>query len=48
MIGANSIIIPGITVGRAVMIGPRAVVTADVPDGAIVYRNPARPNDSPG
>jgi acetyltransferase-like isoleucine patch superfamily enzyme len=42
-IGANSVILPGLTIGRNVMIGAGAVVTADVPEGAIVCGNPARP-----
>jgi acetyltransferase-like isoleucine patch superfamily enzyme len=41
-IGANSVILPGITVGRNAMIGAGAVVTSDVPEGALVYGNPAR------
>jgi acetyltransferase-like isoleucine patch superfamily enzyme len=42
-IGANSVILPGITVCRNVMIGAGSVVTSDVPEGAVVYGNPARP-----
>ena len=41
-IGANSVILPGIRIGTNAMIGAGAVVTSDVPDGAIVYGNPAR------
>ena len=41
-IGANSVILPGINIGRNAMIGAGAVVTSNVPDGAILYGNPAR------
>jgi UDP-2-acetamido-3-amino-2,3-dideoxy-glucuronate N-acetyltransferase len=43
-IGAHSVILPGITIGRNAVIGAGAVVTSDVPDGAVVYGNPARPS----
>jgi acetyltransferase-like isoleucine patch superfamily enzyme len=42
-IGANSIILPGIRIGSNAMIGAGAVVTSNVPEGAVVYGNPARP-----
>ena len=41
-IGANSIIMPGITIGNSVIVGAGAVVTVDVPSGCIVAGNPAR------
>lgn len=41
-IGANVSIIPGITIGEGAIIGMGAVVTKDVPDGAIVGGNPAQ------
>lgn len=41
-IGANSIILSGVTVGNGVIIGAGAVVTKDVPDYAIVGGNPAK------
>ncbi len=41
-IGANSTVLPGLTVGRWAMIGAAAVVTHDVPDFALVFGNPAR------
>ncbi|WP_029889313.1 acyltransferase [Polycyclovorans algicola] len=41
-IGANATLLPGITVGRGAMVGAGAVVTADVPDHALVVGNPAR------
>jgi UDP-2-acetamido-3-amino-2,3-dideoxy-glucuronate N-acetyltransferase len=39
-IGANATILPGVTIGRAAMIGAGAVVTADVPANAKVVGNP--------
>lgn len=41
-IGANATILPGITVGENAMVGAGAVVTRDVPPGAIVAGNPAK------
>jgi len=41
-IGANATIICGNTIGKYAFIGASAVVTADVPDYALVYGNPAR------
>ncbi len=41
-IAANSTILPGITIGKAALIGAGSVVTKDVPDYAIVYGVPAR------
>ncbi len=40
-IGANSTILPGITIGKYAMIGAGSVVTKNVPDYALVYGNPA-------
>lgn len=39
-IGANSTILPGLTIGGEAMIGAGAVVTSDVPPKAIVIGNP--------
>ena len=41
-VGANAIIMPGITVGDHCIVGSGAVVTHDVPSGCIVVGNPAR------
>jgi acetyltransferase-like isoleucine patch superfamily enzyme/dTDP-4-dehydrorhamnose 3,5-epimerase-like enzyme len=41
-IGANATILPGLTIGRAAMVGAGAVVTRDVPPNAVVVGNPAR------
>lgn len=41
-IGANSVILPGVTIGEDAMVGAGSVVTEDVPSRAIVAGNPAR------
>jgi perosamine synthetase len=41
-IGANSTILPGITIGEKAIVGSGAVVTKDVPNGAVVVGNPAQ------
>ena len=40
-LGANSVILPGVTIGKEALVGAGSVVTKDVPDGAIVSGNPA-------
>ncbi|HLF27248.1 MAG TPA: acyltransferase [Anaerolineae bacterium] len=42
-IGAGSIVLPNVTVGRFALVGAGSVVTRDVPDHAIVVGAPARP-----
>jgi len=42
-IGAHSVILPGVRIGRNAMVGAGSVVTADVSDGAVVCGNPAKP-----
>lgn len=41
-VGANSTILPGVTIGRWAMIGSGSVVTRDVADCELVVGNPAR------
>ena len=41
-IGANAVVLPGVTVGRYAMVGSGAVVSSDVPPNAIVMGVPAR------
>lgn len=41
-VGANSTILPGITIGSNAMIGAGSVVTKDVPNNAVVIGNPAK------
>lgn len=41
-IGANSTLLPGISIGEKAMVGAGSVVTRDVPAQAIVAGNPAR------
>jgi len=41
-IGANSIILPGVTIGDGVIVGAGSVVTKDVPPNVVVAGNPAR------
>jgi acetyltransferase-like isoleucine patch superfamily enzyme len=42
-IGAHSVILPGVQIGRGAVVGAGSVVTTDVPNGATVCGNPARP-----
>lgn len=41
-IGAGSVVLPGISIGRFALVGAGSVVTRDVPDHGIVAGNPAR------
>jgi acetyltransferase-like isoleucine patch superfamily enzyme len=41
-IGANSIILPGVTIGKNSVIGAGSVVTKSVPDFCVAVGNPAR------
>lgn len=41
-VGVRAVILPGVRVGRGAQVGAGAVVTADVPAGAVVAGSPAR------
>lgn len=41
-IGANTIILPGVTIGDNVVIGSGSIVTRDIPSNSIAVGNPAR------
>jgi acetyltransferase-like isoleucine patch superfamily enzyme len=41
-LGVGSIILPGVKIGKGVVVGAGAVVTKDVPDYAVVVGSPAR------
>lgn len=41
-IGAGAILLPGIEIGAYALVGAGSVVTRSVPEGAVVYGNPAR------
>ncbi|QOY96378.1 sugar O-acetyltransferase [Massilia sp. UMI-21] len=43
-IGGGAIILPGVRIGDEAVVGAGSVVTHDVPDGARVAGNPARPH----
>ena len=42
-IGANAVIMPGVTIGDDVIVGAGAVVTHDVPSHTTVIGSPAHP-----
>lgn len=42
VIGANAVLVGGVTIGRRAMVGANSVVLSDVPDGAVVMGSPAR------
>lgn len=41
-IGINAVIMPGVTIGKHVVIGASAVVIKDIPDFSVAVGNPAR------
>ena len=42
LIGANAVILEGVTVGQGAIVAAGAIVTEDVPAGAVVAGTPAR------
>lgn len=42
VIGANAVLVGGVTIGRNAMVGANSVVLSDVPEGAVVMGSPAR------
>ena len=42
LIGAGSVILPGIKIGKWVTVGAGSVVTKDIPDHTIVIGSPAK------
>jgi sugar O-acyltransferase (sialic acid O-acetyltransferase NeuD family) len=43
MIGTGAVVLPRLRIGAGATVGAGAVVIADVPEGAVVVGNPARP-----
>lgn len=41
-LGANIVILPGVTIGNNVVIGAGSVVTKDIPDNTLAYGNPCQ------
>ena len=41
-LGANSVVLPGVTIGDNVIVGSGAIVTKDIPSNVVVAGNPAR------
>lgn len=41
-LGANVVVLPGVSIGRQVAVGAGSIVTGDLPDHAIAVGNPAR------
>ena len=47
-IGAGAVILPGLRIGKNALVGAGAVVTRDVPQGMVVFGNPARSKEKQG
>jgi acetyltransferase-like isoleucine patch superfamily enzyme len=43
LVAGHAVLLPGVTVGAGAIVDHHSVVTADVPPGAVVSGNPARP-----
>ena len=41
-LGANSVVLPGVTIGKNALVGAGSVVAKDVPENAVVAGNPAK------
>lgn len=41
-VGANSVILPGVTIGKGSYIGAGSIVVNDIPEGVLAAGNPAR------
>ena len=41
-IGASVVIVPGVTIGKNVIIGAGSIVTKDIPDNVVAVGNPCR------
>ena len=41
-VGANAIILPGVTIGENAVVGAGSVVTKSIPDKVVAVGNPAR------
>ncbi len=41
-IGAGTVLVPGVRIGKGAMIGAGSVVTKNIPAGSLAYGNPAR------
>lgn len=41
-VGANSVILPGVTIGKGAIIGAGSIVNKDIPEYAIAFGNPAK------
>ena len=41
-LGTNTVVVPGVTIGRRVAVGAGSVVTSDLPDNSIAVGSPAR------